>query len=39
MRKNLIPELVQAGRYRLFPADKIDAIRERLIREGHIRPT
>lgn len=36
-RKNLIPEAVKIGRVHVYPADKIDAIRERLVAQGHIR--
>lgn len=33
-----IPEVMQAGRYFYYPADKLAAIRERLIASGHIDP-
>ncbi len=33
-----IPECVQVGRYRIVPADKIEAIRTRLIEAGRIDP-
>ena len=37
--KGLIPEAVQVGRFFLFPADKIEIIRQRLTAQGHIRST
>ena len=37
--RGLIPEVVQAGRYFLYPEDKIASIRQRLIEQGHIKPS
>lgn len=33
----LIPEAIQAGHLHVFPADKLDEIKARLIAEGHIK--
>lgn len=35
--RGLVPEVVKVGRYFLYPADKLDAIRDRLIDAGLIR--
>jgi hypothetical protein len=34
--RGLIPEVVRVGRYFLYPAERLDAIRERLVRQGHL---
>jgi hypothetical protein len=36
-KRGLVPEAVPVGRYFAFPADQIDAIRERLEAQGHIK--
>ena len=36
-KRGLIPEAVQIGRYHVFPTDQINAIRERLEQQGHIK--
>jgi hypothetical protein len=35
-RAGLLPEAVRVGRLYVFPISKIDAIRERLIAQGHL---
>jgi hypothetical protein len=35
-RAGLIPEAVRAGHLYVFPADKLDTIKARLIEQGHI---
>ncbi len=35
--KGLIPEAFLVGRYYVFPADKLDAIKQRLVEQGHIK--
>ncbi len=34
----LFPEAIKAGRFSFYPADSVDAIRQRLIEQGHIKP-
>jgi hypothetical protein len=36
-KRGLIPEAIKVGRYYVFPADQIDAIRQRLIERGFIK--
>jgi hypothetical protein len=38
-QKGLIPEALRLGQYYVFPADQVDAIRERLARGGHLKST
>jgi hypothetical protein len=35
--KGLIPEAVKIGRYFVFPAAQLEAIRRRLVEQGHIK--
>lgn len=35
--RGLIPEAVRVGHYFAFPADKLDAIKQRLVEQGHIK--
>lgn len=37
-QRGLVPEAIQVGRYHVFPADQLDAIRARLEAAGHIKP-
>lgn len=37
-KRGLIPEALKVGIFFVFPADQLDAIKARLVEQGHIKP-
>jgi hypothetical protein len=37
-KAGLVPEAIRVGHYYVFPADKLDEIKARLVASGHIKP-